>query len=358
MANQFNLSPDMQLPIPEVSGTPGPDWAELLNQCLARIDEHDHTPGFGVKITPSGIDISTDLSMDSNNLILTNSVQFVPTTSSVAATVYVSGLDLYYNDGAGNPVRITQSGGVAGTPGSIANLTPPASASYVSLDGTFVFQSNTNTAANIDVESVILRNAGANSAGLTLSPPDSMPTDYAITLPSLPVTPRVLSIDTLGDISAGSSGVIVSDDIGSQQITQVKKAIRAVPGTTAGVGEVAISPFVGTVSSASPAFVTVFTLSLDTLGNPVQVMFKGDPSASGGTAGKLGGTPTGVYAVFRDGTPFSRYEMTSNIPVPVMSLNTLDASPAAGTHIYTLQISGGGSGTANVQGAAMMVYEL
>lgn len=202
MAN-VNLSPDMNLPIPIVGVAPGPEYAQDVNNCLTLIDSHDHTPGFGVQITPAGININTTFNI--NNQILAN-VGGIQLTSQVVtpsiSSIYESGTDLFFVDGLGNNVQITQNGGIAGSPGSISNLTPPASAAYVSGSSTFVWQSGVNIAANMDFGSAILRNLSPNSTfGLTLSPPPSLGSNYTITLPLVPSVASFLQMDTSGTIT-------------------------------------------------------------------------------------------------------------------------------------------------------------
>lgn len=205
--SDINLSAQMNLPIPIVGVDSGPDYALNLNSCLTIIDSHDHSAGSGVQITPSGMDINIDLPFGSNNATSLKSVRFTPQVSALSGPddlgcLYEVAADLYYNDGAGNQVRITQSGGVAGSPGSISNLTSPASASYVSGNQTFVWQSAANTPANLDAGSVIFRNIAASSFGLTLNPPAAMGSNYALTLPSLPGSQKFMTLDAAGTMSA------------------------------------------------------------------------------------------------------------------------------------------------------------
>ncbi len=116
-------------------------------------------------------------------------------------TLYQSGVDLFYTDGDGNPIRITQSGGVIGTPGSISGLVSPASATYVPISQTFIWQSDVNTAANMDMGSIILRNLTVSSFGLTVMPP-TLGSNYSITLPTLPVSQKIMTLDAAGNMSA------------------------------------------------------------------------------------------------------------------------------------------------------------
>lgn len=208
MANTI-ISPNMNLPVPVVGVDPGPDWANNVNSSLNLIDAHDHTSGSGVQITPSGLNINADLNIQSNNVTGLRSSRYVAQSmplstgsSSDIGCVYVAGLDLYYNDISGNQVRITSGGGVAGSPGSISNLNSPASAAYVSGTGTFVWQSNTNIAANMDAGSIILRNITLGSFGVTLSPPNSLSSNYTITLPTVPASTKIMSMDNAGTITS------------------------------------------------------------------------------------------------------------------------------------------------------------
>lgn len=206
MPNTIN-SANMLLPVPIVGVETGPEYANDLNNCLSIIDQHNHAPGSGVQITPNGLNINSDLTIQQNNITNLRSVRYTSQTAPLvlAADVnstYVSGVDLYYNNSSGTAIRITQNGAVAGTPGSIANLVSPASAAYVSGSSTFVWQSAALTPANLDAASIILRNLSASSFGLTLSPPAAMGSNSTITLPAIPASTQPVSIDVSGNMSA------------------------------------------------------------------------------------------------------------------------------------------------------------
>lgn len=253
------ISANMLLPIPGVGITSGPVYAQDLNNCLTIIDSHDHSSGSGVPITPSGLNISSDLTFINNNLTNVRSMRFESQSAALGGAtdlgcIYEIGVDLYFNDGSGNVVRLTQNGAVAGTPGSIANLVSPASASYSSSNSSFIFQSNVNTPADLDGASLKLRNLTANSHALTLSPPNAMGADYSIVLPALPVVSSVTTIDTAGNMgtapynvvnqvgfavaytgSSIPSGYLLCD--GSAVSRTTYAALFAVIGTTYGVGD-------------------------------------------------------------------------------------------------------------------------
>jgi len=227
-------SANMMLPIPVIGQDPGPDYAANLNASLTILDAHNHAPGSGVLISPDGLDINTDLTFGSNNATALRSVRFTAQGAPLALVtdlgcIYESGVDLYYNDGVGNQVRITQSGGIAGTPGSITGLVPPASVNYSSGPGTFIFQSGVNISANLDGASITLRNQTLASNGITISAPAALASNFTITLPgSLPSTgTQALFINSAGTVSfqPSSGGAAVVGPGGT--FTTIAAAITA-----------------------------------------------------------------------------------------------------------------------------------
>lgn len=195
----------MSLVVPTVGSEPGPTYASDINTSLTIIDQHSHTSGSGVPITPGAININSALTFANNFATNVAGVNLYAQSAppSPVGTVYRSTNDLYFVDGLGNNIAITANGAVAGTPGSISNLVSPASAAYVAVSSTFVWQSNTGIAANLDAGSLLMRNLSPNSTfALTLSPPAAMGANYTITLPALPGATSFLTINTSGAISA------------------------------------------------------------------------------------------------------------------------------------------------------------
>lgn len=202
------ISPNMNLTVPSVGVTTGPEYASQVNSALNVIDAHDHSSGNGVKVTPNGLNINSELPFSNNNIISLRSARFQSQGAPLALTsdlncLYVSGVDLYYNDGNGNQVQITTGGGVAGAPGSIANLVSPASASYVSGSQTFVWQSAANTSANMDFGSAIMREVSAGSNSVTISVPSPLPSSFSLVLPTPPAsTQTFITLDASGNMEA------------------------------------------------------------------------------------------------------------------------------------------------------------
>lgn len=218
------LTPNMNLIESTVNVDSGLAWEQNLNASLTIIDRHNHSPGYGVLITPDGLNLNTDVDFLGNNAIGLRSTRFTPQGAPLGGVsdlgeTYVSGVDLYYNDTNGVQIRITQAGGIAGTPGSIGGLVPPASVFYDVGVPSFVFQSDVNTAADLDAGSLILRNLTAGSDSITITVPTPLATSYAVILPpALPSTLAALSADTAGnmywvndyDAVAGSSAQVAS----------------------------------------------------------------------------------------------------------------------------------------------------
>lgn len=400
-----NNSPNMNMPIPAVGEEPGPDYAIDVNNSLTIVDGHTHSPGSGVQITPSGINISSDLTFSSNNALSLRTAKFTPQSAPLALAgdigcIYVSGVDLYFNDVNGNQIAITNAGSVAGTSGSIANLVAPASATYVAIGTTFVWQSNVNTPANMDGASYLLRNLAANSKALTLSPPAAMGADYTITLPSLPAANNTfLTISTSGNIASAvtvdnvtleiatnliqikDSGVstakiansaVTTAKIADANVTNAKMATNSV-GTTnlidgsvtkakqSALGQVASSSS-GAFTTSSAGFVNITNLSctITTTGRPVFILLKSDGTGNNSFIGPAATANTqnaiARFKLLRDGTEVYRTQVQGTttepggaggqIGIPPGALFHLDGGVGgAGTYTYVLQTQIGGSAT-------------
>lgn len=258
----FTTSPNMGLLVPSIGVEIGPNWAQDINSSLALIDQHQHSPGNGVAISPDGMNINADLPFNDFNLSLVRSVNFSVQGSPLAlpgdlGCLYVSGVDLYYNDENGNQIRMTASGGVAGTPGSIGSLTAPASVTYVSATPAFVFQSDVNTSADLDGGSLTIRENVAGAKGIKLSSPVSLANDYTLTLPgALPASgTKFLQVSNTGIISDslgidGTTIIISSNNLSVGTITDTNIADNSINGAKLQDGTVVA----GTKLAADPTF--------------------------------------------------------------------------------------------------------
>ncbi len=377
-----NNSAYMSLPIPSVGLEPGPDFATDINNCLTIIDQHDHTAGRGVPITPSGLNISSDLPIGGNNVIDIRSARFTPQLSvlidpSDIGCLYEVGDDLYYNDGSGNNVRITQSGAVAGTPGSISNLVSPASASYSVGQEKFIFQSDANVAASLDCRDIILRNSTASSNGLTLSPPTAMGSSFALILPSLPAAQRFVTLDASGNFGAVWNVDNSSTEISSNALQVKAKGIiqnmleLKSTGTTVGAGGFAKSASCGTINTAqgSPTLVTNLSVTITSTGRPIRVECAPASASVSGTFAVAGAADlTLLLYIYRDGVAIAKTVVrtviasgagaTPGINVPPGVVYIVDPV-AAGTYQYDLYYSTSvGGGSVVIEEVLLQAYEL
>lgn len=144
-------TPDMQLILPDVSITPGPQWATLLNAAFNTIDAHDHSAGKGVQITPSSINMSSDLSFNQNDATDLRSVRLYnnltfPVGVNDRTCLYSLNGELYYIDAAGNNIQLT-SDGVIDIGSSVNTLSIKDSGFFVQYFGDLTRQFRFNVAA-------------------------------------------------------------------------------------------------------------------------------------------------------------------------------------------------------------------
>ena len=117
------------------SGDPGPGYATNISNDLATtIDQHDHSFGKGVQITPAGLNISADLPIGSNNVTAIRGARFTSQASGLNLAgdineLYVKLGDLWYVNGSGVQVQLTTGGGLGTGP---VGSTGPAGTSFVS----------------------------------------------------------------------------------------------------------------------------------------------------------------------------------------------------------------------------------
>lgn len=300
-----STSPNMNLVLPGVGATAGPQWSADLNASLTIIDAHDHTAGNGLPITPSALNINADLGFGANNATNLRSSRYIPQASLALPAdlnaVYVSGVDLYYIDGAGNNVRLTQSGSIVGTSGSIANLVSPASATYVGTPSfTVVFQSDVSTPANLDGASLTIRNRTASSQGITLSAPAGLGSSYTLTLPALPPGQQIMTLDNSGNLAAPYTvdGTYISIQSNVIRITPASLTTAQlsptanIPGTQlAAAADIlpsqlqaatsAFSAVAGPIVYTASTYTVVTSVTLNTVvGRPVIFSFSGSNTTS------------------------------------------------------------------------------
>jgi len=195
----MTTTPNMGLTQP-VPGSLGPTWATDINTNSSTLDTHDHSAGKGVPITPSGININSDFSVQNFTLTDAKSVRFVSQTASIAGTgaqdVYVKNGDLFYARG-GTDVQITNGGSIAGASGSIAGLVSPASCVFSGQQYSFFYDAGTY--ADLRCRDLTLSTNGGNTVKITQASTAS----YTCTLPASPpsTSTQLVAMGTTGALS-------------------------------------------------------------------------------------------------------------------------------------------------------------
>lgn len=201
------VTPNMGLTLPVPGSELGPQYASDNNGSFTSIDGHDHTPGQGVPITPAGLNINSDLSLNGNNLILANSIEYVNLSAPLAGsspflnTTYFANGNFYVNDGAGNQIKITSAGNVNATASGISSGT--ATASFAG--GVLVVDQNVNTPGDIQAGSIFIGNNVPGSSFAKVQAPSSLGADYSLTLPPTNSTGSTafVTIDTSNNMGEG-----------------------------------------------------------------------------------------------------------------------------------------------------------
>lgn len=342
--SNVTITPNMSLPTPIVGVDPGPDWATNYNACMSAIDSHNHSAGQGVQINPNGLNINADLPMNINNLITTRSLRFTPSTVNGAADLgclYESGVDLFYVDGSGNQIRITQSGSLAGAAGTITGL-PSGTASASFAAGTFTFQSATNTPAAMNVGSVKVTQIVANGKGVTISAAGAQAADYNLALPvALPGATSFVTLDGSGNIGAT---IATAGGLTPQYFTY----------------NYAASASCGSYSQASMTFTGIANLTVTLTNhnnNPIRIMMVPDGTTNAATILSTTGNNL-QFLLVRDGVSHGLMGVTAPSTGAVISpfIQFIDF-PANGAHTYILQVAGATTNTFNINNFILVAVE-
>jgi len=270
----------MGLTLPSVGVTIGPTWASQLNTALEDVDAHDHSPGNGVAITPSGLSINATLPFNGNAAGTVGRVELVSqaATTALACNVYVVAGDLWYTNASGTAVQLTIGGSPAAGGGSISGMTG-TTASAVYNNGTKAFEWNqaSGLRATLDAGAVQLRQAGVSSAAsVSLAAPSTGVTSYTLTLPatapatvgrflySLPsgaaswIQPDASTVEVSGTTLQVKALGIGTAQLAASAVTSAKIAAGAVNTSNINYGAVT-GGIAGTLPTGSIAYRTIAT---------------------------------------------------------------------------------------------------
>lgn len=196
MANPMNLT------IPTVSVSPGPEYAESINADLALIAAHTHIDGEGNPVPVAGLDIDDDLPMNAHALTEAGAVAFEDLDATLVdvTRIYVKDGDLYYNNDDGVPIQLTVGttinasavGGFTGLAGTTG------AATYNSGTGTFTFTSDTGVAATVATGPLVV--TATDGDRITIITPTNT-TNYTLELPpAMPASSKILRMTSTGVI--------------------------------------------------------------------------------------------------------------------------------------------------------------
>lgn len=395
-------SPNMGLEIPSPLVTDDPIWAEDISESLEIIDEHDHSAGSGVAISPAGMNINADLPMNEHNLTEVRTTRYDDQASTPAALtdiliVYVKNGELCYRDADEQEVQLTLNGAIniSGGVGVISGLVAPASASYSPILGTFIWLKDTDKPAKMVTSDIIMYeydDAAAfpltiKSAGLTAP--------MTLTLPNTPVSAgRALlalgSDDQLNpQLAAAASGVAdinklisVDNSAGTNyEATYLKnesvalyslayerlerRGFTDVPGGVNSRGLGSMSASSGTFTATSGSFVAVTNLTGTVAAKNIGSLFMGmlipDENTSGNpSAVQCDAATAGEFRIVRDGaTVMANYFISADDTFPPGSFQFVDRAADTSPHIYELQVRRtAGAGSISVTRCKLFIREL
>jgi len=149
----------MNLDLPTPTVTLGPQYATDNNTAFTLVDEHDHTSGKGVAVPSSGLNINANLSFGGFKPFELLATQFNSQGATLVGagninSVYVTGGNLYFTNGSGNAVQLTDGGSLVSTPATFSTLeiTSINSNLTISAGATFVFIATDTSGGAIQID--------------------------------------------------------------------------------------------------------------------------------------------------------------------------------------------------------------
>jgi hypothetical protein len=392
---------NMSLVLPTVSSTLGPDWATLLNAALTLVDTHDHSSGKGVKVTPTGLNLNANVTLndfyltDVGSMRLTSLGATLVTPSDVGSIYNVNG-NLYWNNDAGTAVQLTSGGSpVAASDGvsraferSSVNANTIISAagtvSYYDVDTTSSvtftlpaangvsagrFYEIKDTTGSAGTNNIVINRAGADTIDGATS--FTINLNYGAVRLVSDGTSKWAVIRTIADTDNIRDSAVTTGKINNLAVTTAKIDDLAVTqGKRAALGQ-QLSASCGSFSttSGSATDVTNLSVTITTTGRPVFVGVFPDGAGFDGVMGAtLSVNAIRVNARFyfkRDATLIAQTTIMSNgasgdieIDIPSSNFWIIDV-PAAGTYTYKMQAQIlSANTTAWVRYTKLIAYEL
>ena len=115
MANN-TTTPNMGLTVPTPQAETGPEYATEISDNLTNvIDTHDHSSGKGVAVTPAGLNINDDLTVNENNITSIRATRYTSQPSGLVGVgdlneTFVRAGELVFINASGQQIQLTSNG--------------------------------------------------------------------------------------------------------------------------------------------------------------------------------------------------------------------------------------------------------
>lgn len=203
--------PNMGLITPTLGGDDG-TWDDKINACFSLIDEHDHTFGKGVAITPAAMDIDENIVMNNHSVTNIETLAFSSNTAltSGARRLFVNAADneLYWRNNAGVNVQLTSDesintslvGGILGDYSSVG-----AALAFDDANKTYTFKDQSSKWARLATGPVrIYEYNTTESVYVEHAVAAALAASYTVTWPAaLPSETVAVKMDASGNILVG-----------------------------------------------------------------------------------------------------------------------------------------------------------
>lgn len=368
-------TPNMLLTLPDPLVTLGPLWAQELNTAFGVIDNHDHSSGKGLPVTPAGLNINAALTFNTKSATDLGLARFTSLGAVLVGLldknqVYVVNGELYYQDGSGTNVQITAAGsvniagvgGISGLSGTTAALT------YSNSLKTFILTQDSGISAKLDTGRVTIRDEVGSANGVTLKSPSSLAGSYTLTLPAaLPASTKILTVT-----SGGVVGAAYDVDGSTLEVSSNSLRLKDAGITTAKIGDAQVSrakvvtlgrglsSSCGVYNSGSTGVlqtVTNLSQAVTLAGGDVLVSLQPDGTTGGSNISN--GALSWTLHVYRDASEIARFNMPASAVVASESitLQFTDTAGTSGAATFAIKINDGG-GAVSLRNYKLAVREL
>lgn len=212
------ILPNTGIQIPSVGADIGV-WDDILNNCWENYDEHDHTPGKGLRIPSAALNINADVAWGGKAINALGKAAFAAIAPLAAGsiTLFVSNADneLYWRTSAGVNVKLTLGTSINTTlVGGIVGDYTAVGAEVAFDDGndryTFKQQGAPKTWARIACGDVRIYETGTSeSVYVGHKAPAALAASYDVTWPvAAPASSAFMMMDAAGIVSVPTSPTV------------------------------------------------------------------------------------------------------------------------------------------------------